>query len=53
MLADSEGVSRCFWTVQGDAAAVVDEGDGGRRWRSLGGLVRREEEEYEKEKRGE
>ena len=53
MLADSRGVPRHFWTVQGDAAAGVDAGDGGQRWGSSQGLVRHEEEEDEKEKRGE
>ena len=53
VLANSGGVSWRFWSVQGDAAARVDEGDGGRWWRSSCGLVRREEEEDEKEKRGE
>ena len=50
MLADSGGVSRRFWFVQGDAAARVDEGDEGRWWRSSGALEHREEEEGEKEK---
>ena len=52
-LIDSGGAPRRFWSVQGDAAAGVDEEDEGRWWRSSCGLVRREEEEDEKEKRGE
>ena len=40
-----------FWSVQGDAAAGVEVGDGGWRRRSLGTLDRcEEEEEGEKEK---
>ena len=51
----NETAERChgiFWSVQGDAAARVNEGDEGRRWRSLCGLVRREEEEEGEKKRG-
>ena len=53
VLMDSRGALRFSGHNHGDATAGVDEGDGGRRWRSSCGLVRREEEEDEKEKRGE
>ena len=42
-----------FWSVQGDAAARVVEGDEGRRRRSSCGLVRRKEEEESKKEKGE
>ena len=53
VLADSGGVSRRFWFVQGDAAAGVDKGDKGRRRPSSCGLGRHEEEEEGEKEKGE
>ena len=50
---DSEGAPRCFWTVQGDEAAGVDEEDEGRWRRSSGALGHHEEEEEGEKAMGE
>ena len=41
-----------FWFVQGDAAAEVEAGDEGRRWRSSGALERCEEEDEDEKAKG-
>lgn len=52
-LRDSGGAPRHFWSVQGDAAAGVDEEDEGQRRRSSGALGRREEEDEGEKAKGE
>ena len=52
-LIDSGGAPRRFWSVQGDAAAGVDEEDEGRWRQSSGALGRRVEGEEGEKAKGE
>ena len=45
MLLGQRSGAAVFWSIQGDAAAGVEVGDGGRRRRGSSGSVHREEEE--------